>query len=532
MAGGDGKEQRGITRRTFIKGTAAGAGALAVVGLPSGAAAAAEDMPKKWDKTADVVVVGYGGAGAVTAITAHDRGSKVLILEKQAEGAHTSNTQMCLGVFLSPDNVQDTMAYMEVASRVNVDMPESKDIDDETIRAWAEYSVRNKDWMTSMGAKEFITFVPRGRDPKWPGNDAIKAYQLKKPDGKPGVGVDLFQFLDEKVKARKIEILWKSPALKLIRNKNGDIAGVRVKRDGREMAIRASRAVVLTCGGFEYSPAMLKTFFPAYPLTFYGNPENTGDGVRMALGVGADLWHMTVLGGGLKLKFPDFPTAFGEALGQGSFIVVDKNGKRFKAENELGGYSGYWNALVYDTVKYTWPRIPVWWVFDEKRRTSGPLVRTNLGAAGPLKMYEWSPDNSKEVSRGWISRADSIKDLALKIKVDPENLAAEVARFNGFVSKGKDEDFNRILTTMKPLDTPPYYAVPLWPGLNNTFGGPRRNAQAQVLDAFGKAIPRLYSAGELGSIFVQYPQGGANIGECIAFGRIAGERAAALKPWK
>ena len=243
----------------------------------------------------------------MTAITAHDKGSKVLILEKQAEGAHTSNTQMCLGVFLSPDNVQDTMAYMEVASRVNVDMPESKDIDNETIRAWAEYSIKNKEWMTSMGAKEFITFVPRGRDPKWPGNDAIKAYQLKKPDGKPGVGVDLFQFLDEKVKARKIEILWKSPALKLIKTKNGDIAGVRVKKDGREMAIRASRAVVLTCGGFEYSPAMLKTFFPAYPLTFYGNPENTGDGVRMALGVGADTLAHDGSRRRVKAQVPGFP---------------------------------------------------------------------------------------------------------------------------------------------------------------------------------------------------------------------------------
>ena len=532
MKGADGKDGKGISRRTFIQGTAAGAGALAVMGLPSGAAAAGEDMPKRWDRTADVVVVGYGGAGAVASITAHDKGARVLILEKQAEKSHTSNTQMCLGVFLSPDNVKDTIAYMEVASRVNVEMPESKDIDDETIRVWAEYSVRNREWMTGMGAKEFVTFVPRGRDPKWPGNDAIKAYQLKRPDGKPGVGVDLFAFLDEKVKARRIEILWQSPAQRLIRNKRGEIAGVRVRKDGKDMAVRASKAVVLTCGGFEFSPALLKTFYPAYPLTFYGNPDNTGDGVRMAMDVGADLWHMTVLGGGLKLKFPDFPTAFGEALGQGSFIVVDKNGKRFKAENELGGYSGYWNALVYDTVKYTWPRIPVWWVFDEKRRASGPLIRTNLGAAGPLKMYEWSPDNSKEVARGWISRADSIRDLALKIKVDPESLANEVARFNGFAGKGKDEDFGRLQATMKPLDTPPYYAVPLWPGLNNTFGGPRRNAQAQVLDAFGKPIPRLYSAGELGSIFVQYPQGGANIGECIAFGRIAGEKASALKPWK
>ncbi len=522
----------GLSRRDFLRNTALGAGAAAALGLNPAGAEAATGLPKKWQREADVVVVGYGGAGAVTAITARDKGAKVLILEKQSEKGHTSNTQMSLGVFLSPSSVSEAVAYMQVASRVNVDMPESKDIDDDVIDVWARYSVQNKDWLTKEGAKDFVTFLPRGRDPKWPGNDSIKAYQLKKTDGTPGVGVDLFAFLDGRVKHRKIDILWQAPALRLIRHPKGDIAGVLAKINGKEAAIKAKKAVVLTCGGFEFDQAALRSYFPAFPLTFYGNPDNTGDGVRMAQEVGADLWHMAVLGGGLKLKFPDFPTAFGEALGIGSYVVVDRNGKRFKAENQLGGYSGYWNALNYDTVNYTWPRIPVYWVFDEKRRTSGPLVRTNLGAAGPLNMYAWSKDNSKEIARGWIVKADTVEELAKKIKVDPAILAGEVTKFNSFVQKGKDEDFGRPVNTMKALDAPPFYAVPLWPGLNNTFGGPRRNARAQILDAFGKPIPRLYSAGELGSIFVQYPQGGANVGECIAFGRIAGEMAADLKPWK
>jgi predicted oxidoreductase len=116
--------------------------------------------------------------------------------------------------------------------------------------------------------------------------------------------------------------------------------------------------------------------------------------------------------------------------------------------------------------------------------------------------------------------------------VDPATLKGEVVRFNSAKEKGKDDDFNRPVASIAPLDTPPFYAVPLWPGLNNTFGGPRRNGKAQIVNVFGKPIPRLYSAGELGSIFVQYPQGGANVGECIAFGRIAGASAAAEKPWK
>jgi predicted oxidoreductase len=84
---------------------------------------------------------------------------------------------------------------------------------------------------------------------------------------------------------------------------------------------------------------------------------------------------------------------------------------------------------------------------------------------------------------------------------------------------------------MVPVDTAPYYAMQLWPGLNNTLGGPRRNARAEIVGLDGKAIPRLFSAGELGSIYVLYPQGGANLGECIAFGRIAGENASDLEPW-
>ncbi len=519
------KSQSSTTRRDVIKGAGVGIAVVAASGTP--ALSSPLPMPESWDAETDVLVIGYGGAGAVTAVTAHDAGARVMVIEKQAEDAHTSNTQMCLGVFLSPDTVEDTLAYMSVASLVNVDMPESKDIDDDTIRVWAEESVKNRDWLTAMGATGFEMFSNAGRDSDWPGNDAIKAYQMKKPDGTAGVGVDLFAFLDGLVQERGIEVRWNTPANRLIADPSGVIVGVRVLQDGVEKSIRAARAVVLTTGGYEFDQAAHRTYLPSYPMVFYGNPDNTGDGLRMAQDVGADLWHMTVLGGGFKFKFDDFPTAFAPSFGTGSYVIVDRSGRRFNSETKLGGYSGYWNALVYDTVNYTWPRIPTWFVFDEKRRQAGPIVWTAFGAAGPIGMYDWSDDNSTEVESGWISSSDTLEGLAAKIGVAPDALTDEVRGFNAGHGRGRDRAFDRPMNTIAPLDTPPYYAVPLWPGLNNTFGGPRRNAKSQILDTFGAPIERLYSAGELGSIFVQYPQGGANIGECLAFGRIAGANAAA-----
>ena len=480
--------------------------------------------------TTDVAVVGYGGAGAVAAVTAHDKGAKVLILEKQAADKHTSNTQMCLGAILCPDSVPDAIAYMGIASRVNVDIPETQDISDAMIKAWAEASVANKAWLTSMGVKDFAVYANSGRDPRWPGNGAIKALLIKTADGRGGSGVDLFNFLDGLVRARKIEVRWSSPATRLISDGHGTIIGLLARSGGQDIAIRARRSVILTCGGFEFDAAAQRTYMATQPMVYYGNPDNTGDGIRMAQEHGADLWHMTVLGGGLKFKFADFPTAFAPNILSGGFVIVDKGGKRYKAEDQLGGYSGYWNQIVYDTVKYTWPRIPSYYVFDEKVRLTRPIVGTAYGAAGPVGMYSWSKDNSAEIARGWIKTDPTIEGLAAKIGVPPAALRAEIDAYNGYCAKGSDDEFGRAARTLGPVSAPPFYAVAAWPGLNNTFGGPRRNEKAQIVDVFGKVIGGLYSAGELGSMFVQYPQGGANIGECLAFGRIAGENAAAEKP--
>jgi hypothetical protein len=174
---------------------------------------------------------------------------------------------------------------------------------------------------------------------------------------------------------------------------------------------------------------------------------------------------------------------------------------------------------------------PIHLIFDETVRKSGSLGKSDAcWDASHGNLYDWSDDNSREVAKGWIKKASALSDLAGMIKVSPDALEASVARFNAFAEEGLDADYGRDASLLAPLRTPPYYALELTPSFINTQGGPRRNKDAQVVGIDGEPIPRLYSAGELGSIYSFLYQGGGNVGECFAFGRIAGRNAAQERP--
>ena len=116
--------------------------------------------------------------------------------------------------------------------------------------------------------------------------------------------------------------------------------------------------------------------------------------------------------------------------------------------------------------------------------------------------------------------------------MDPAALKETVNKYNGYCKQGYDPEFGRTGQSLEALVTPPFYACTLYPGGINTCGGPRRNAYGQVLDPYKKVIPRLYSAGEMGSICGNiYAIGGLNAGEMMASGRLAGKSVAALEDW-
>jgi succinate dehydrogenase/fumarate reductase flavoprotein subunit len=248
----------------------------------------------------------------------------------------------------------------------------------------------------------------------------------------------------------------------------------------------------------------------------------------MAQELGADLWHMSGVSCGIGYKFPEFDMPMGIGIRTGEYIYVDQNGKRFMDEADIDVHAMAFEFSYFDHKTLTYPRIPAYLIFDETTRGAGRLIGWCPGAA--MDYYEWSQDNSAEIERGWIKTAQTIRDLAPQIGLEPGTLQETVSTYNMYCIGGYDPEFGRRQETLSPIRKPPFYAVAVWPCLLNTQGGPRRNAKAQVLDVNGEPIKRLYSAGELGSIFNTLYPGAGNISECLSFGRIAGRNAAKEEP--
>ena len=177
---------------------------------------------------------------------------------------------------------------------------------------------------------------------------------------------------------------------------------------------------------------------------------------------------------------------------------------------------------------------PMFMIFDHTLFSSGPLYdkHPSHGWTQIIERYDWSEDNSAELAKGWIKTADSLAALAALVGLDPGRTGG-YRRASGTASAMRSTiaDFGRT-QMMTPIVNGPFYAIELSPSMLNTQGGPRRNEKGQIVRPDGTPIPRLYSAGELGSIYSYLYQGTGNIGECLAFGRISGRNAAAETPWE
>jgi succinate dehydrogenase/fumarate reductase flavoprotein subunit len=175
-------------------------------------------------------------------------------------------------------------------------------------------------------------------------------------------------------------------------------------------------------------------------------------------------------------------------------------------------------------------------VFDSEMMHKGEVVRVSQAAYNGI---DWGEDNQNALRKGWILQGATIEALAARIRAHPDNrgamdpalLAGTVKAWNDYCAAGHDPDFGREVDTMGPVAKPPFYAIPLYPGGPNTKGGLRSNARREVLDWDDRPIARLYTAGEISSVFQFVYQGGGNLAEGITFGRIAGRNAAAERPW-
>ncbi|MDI7259137.1 MAG: FAD-dependent oxidoreductase [Thermodesulfobacteriota bacterium] len=487
-------------------------------------------LPEMWHKEADVVVVGYGAAGATAAITAHDAGARVLILEKAPDGEEGGNSRVAGQGWFNPTPVDRGITYFNALCGAYT-------VVKEMVRAWAEEMAKNTDWIKSLGGNPVETRTgPGGAEfPELPGSDCVHIYQL---DGQLGYE-NLWKLLKASVDKRHIEVLYSTPGKELIENCPGkEILGVRAEREGSPLNIKAKRAVVLTCGGFQNNQEMIRDFLPNLPYCYpLGTPHNTGDGIKMAMTVGADLWHMNnIAGPWYSLKVPEIPAIleivplhYAKEF-PGGMVVVGADGKRFmneKFRNTHGKIkvAGQWTQAP--------APCPMFMIFDHTLFSGGPFYDKNLyhGWNAILKVYDWSEDNSAELAKGWIKKSDTVTELAKNIGLDPAAVEDTVNKWNAYCAAGKDPEFGRT-RMLSPIEHSPFYAIELSPLFFNTQGGPRRNGKGQILRPDGSPIRRLYSAGELGSIHSFLCQGGGNLGECMAFGRISGRNATTERSWE
>jgi succinate dehydrogenase/fumarate reductase flavoprotein subunit len=459
---------------------------------------------------AEVVVVGYGVAGASAAIAAHDAGARVMVLEA---APHGGGNAVYSGGFLFDLPPDRAVAHLDALcfGRTPLDV----------LQAYASGVHELNGWLESVGATMSPFQPPPGRFPAalpaWPhfpaGHDIT--YSLV-AGGEGRRGAALWQVLDAAVRERGIDVRLATPVQRLLLDAGG-VTGVVVS----EGEIRAG-SVVLTCGGFEGDPGLADAYLPLGPTIPVAHRWNDGAGVRMAQQAGAALWHMYGFFGWFAARVPEFEAPFAIDFFAPGHVLLDADGRRFTDETGYEVHDRLRALLTYLPRNGNRPALPTWAVFDDATRLAGPLN----GLLGTPNDYVWSADNSAEVERGWVRSGAGPAELAAATGLDPEVLADSLQRYNGFAAAGRDEDFAREAETLVPLDLSQLYAVPVWPAVAGTTGGPRHDARARVLRPDGSVVPGLYAAGAVSLVFGHLIDFGGGLTDAMVFGQLAGRDAA------
>ena len=576
-----------ISRRSFLKGgaiAAAGAASAATLGGFSTSAGAA-DVPEKWDYETDVAIIGFGGAGGAAAVEITRAGVECVIIEVDKYENRLSNTRMSGGITHCPDPAGDKEALKQYLRAMfsgenlptKTEGEQSPLFVDDIVEKFAEIQPTLVDFEQSLDPD--LSFMEFGGAafPSFPGADAAM-YRTFIPTYSSGFGGGSFYSYSDDPKEttsgghalmRAIEnaldqtpdlvtFLWDTFAKSLIQDANGMIIGVTALvggLGGTPINIKARRGVIIASGGYEYNEEMRRAFLEGPGITgwaFYGTTSNTGQGIRMAVEIGAQLSKVGKAASRMIFCCPDVKVnnmsvgCLSESVGTAGTYCVNAEGKRFMDETLItrdpSRYFSYKEAVKMDITKLEFPNIPSYLIFDQKKFDAGPILSGSTIAWG---IVPWDEENKVPLERGWLYKADTIQELAEMIRdkhdlnrgrLDPANMVAAADEYAEIVASGVDTHFNRQLrpgeTQWTPVDTPPFYALPIVAGGPNTKGGLQADGDRHVIDWDNKIIPRLYTAGEISSVFKFVYQAGGNVTECMACGRIAGINAAAETPWE
>lgn len=557
------KEQnlKNVSRRDFLRNTgilAGGAGAsllLGGLGNPETAKAAEPTkywLPEKWDIETDVIVVGTGDAGGPAAIRAHDAGAQVIMIDKGDffGGCSTlggGNTQLVgthiqkqFGIEDKPEwAFEDTMEFGLYRSNPDV------------LNAWIEHSPAFVRWMTDVigfkygaVAKQEPARVPRSHLPA--------AYGVHSA----GRGIIYQMFFHDAIDKRGIPIYLEHRMKRIYREPNGPVVGIEVESPKGIINIKARRAVIVATGGFKGNMQMIRAYHPAFDenMVYSGWPDvnPTGDGHLAIQEIGGgcvDMSFIMEFSGRLgsrqyvRWERPHFTTKVtNTGLPEGKrerVIMVENSGNRYQDEEPWeAGHTLPWTPwmLAYLAIKGR-PRME-WFITDQDGAKESGWDKYEKDFLNP------DPTKTPCCEPGWVAKADTIAELAVKMGVPAANLEATIKRYNGFAAKGVDEDFKRPAPFF-PILKPPFWAARWCRMSHDQCTGIRVNQRMQIVDTAEqwqpvtgnskpigeeKVIPHLYAAGECTGGTGGAIRGPGKRGWYHVHGYIAGDLAAKEKP--
>ncbi|MDO4547482.1 MAG: FAD-binding protein [Clostridia bacterium] len=571
---------KNISRKEFLKTAAIGAAGVSLLGANMMSATAETQNSSveyknasswclssqnvTWDEEHDIVIVGYGMAGTAAYIEAReiDPNVDIVIYDKSDEanaGGQAIASGQCV-IFVQKDDIETFRTYMR-----NLNAPQV--IPEEDFNWLTNEFATDLEWI--QGALEPVGYevgYSGGGALRWgtllvefpmlEGSDFIGAtgHFRDKNGGVPFENGGCWNGFSKAAEYRGAKPNYEHQVVSLIQDcVTKRVDGVAVKKpDGSIINVKATKGVLLATGGYEGNMQMYRDFNGGDRIYNAGSPYVTGDGVKMQMAVGAQLWHMdnhTMSCGYFHgIKVPDFETCFIRQfyMAHGAWMEVAADSTRYynEADTYQRQHMKYYSHGQYVDVPI-YRSQPVHMIFDDNCRKAQPIVNNWIGWPVTCRNpYSWSADNSVEIEKGWIVQADTIEELAEKLGRDPAALRAEVDHYNAMVDAGEDGDFGRDIGTMAKIETAPFYAIEEVPAMPACSGGAKRNIKGQVLNMDDQPIDGLYSAGELGSLVCNLYQNGTYLHEAICSARAAidtmldgramlhpTENAGAAQPW-
>ena len=485
---------------------------------------------------ADIVIVGAGGAGMTSALTAAAEGKSVIIVESQPIVG--GNSVRATGGMNAGDTQYQDNAEFGQAAGVEKGIAAAKAYaDDATVAAliaaveaqWAAYQANPVGYFDSIELMQLDTIVGgkavndadlvkvmaenSAAGVEWLttygielnntgafGGASVNRIHWPKVDGKKtNVGAYMIPLLEKACNEEaNIEILFETTAYSII-TKDGAVAGIVAEGKNGETVTVTAGAVILATGGFGANLEMVAELKPELEGFMTTNAAGLkGQGIAMAEAIGAATVDMEQIQIHPTVQF-ETAALITEGLRGDGAILVNAEGKRFI--DEVGTRDVVSAAEIAQTGSYSWL------IVDQAM----------LDASATIAGY---------VKKGFVKEGATYEELANVCGMDAANFAATMEAWNGYVAAKTAPDFGRVSFT-NPLNNAPYYAIKVTAGIHHTMGGLKINTETQVLNAEGVAIPGLYAAGEVtGGVHGANRLGGNAVCDFVVFGRIAGAEAA------